>query len=79
MSWENMHNLMFNIRIDVLYYDKPKMIEEVIGSIDEIDYDDFNSFAKEYIKASQMNLCVLAPKGSGNLEKIWKEIGDPLE
>ena len=79
MSWENMHNLMFNIGIDVLYYDKPKMIEEVIESIDEIDYADFNSFAKEYIKASQMNLCVLAPKGSGNLEKIWKEIGDPLK
>ena len=74
MSLDNMHNMMFSLGIDVLYYSKPKLIDELIAEIDGISYSSFNKFVKRYLKALKLNLCVLAPKGTDDIEKQWEEI-----
>ena len=76
MSAESAKNIMFKVASAYIYHDVYKGTAHTVAILDKIQYEEFNQFVKDYLPLKELSVCLLGPKGTNRMKKVWKEINE---
>lgn len=74
MTAESSKNIMFKTATAYVYFGRYSGVDDAIREVEEIGYHEFNEFVRGFIRLDRLNVCLLGPKGTKKMKKVWEEI-----